>query len=441
MKTIHKLLSDSSMNKKTARQQEKADSLFADGDFQASEFIYQRILNAEPENLNALKKIGLIALWNNNTPLAREYFLKVQEHSPLIGKIWPFSIELNMYMAYALLIREDRFKEAAEYYSKASGPFEIPFLKEASLRQKQLSLFVENTPYIIEGTDSTEIEFVMLDPLPVVKASINGSRPANFVIDTGAEGIFLDKAFAKEVRANVVGETSLKKGSGAGDKGSIGYGKIDCMYIGEISVRNIPVNVIDCEPISSVVFNGSEIKGIIGTQFLMHFLSTIDYKKQKLILRKPGEVITENFHKDRSSLEKKSIPFYLVASHLMFARGSFNKQNRGLFFVDTGLAGAGFLSSRTLLEEAGVDMAWNKSFIGTGVGGTAKGLNVTINEVTLGEGVNETRKFHVLGVVLEKDISIFKGELGFNVKGLVSHYFFRDQVLTLDFANMKLIMH
>ena len=46
------------MSRKTTIQQEKTDSLFVDGDFQASEFIYQRILNVEPVNLNAFKKNG-----------------------------------------------------------------------------------------------------------------------------------------------------------------------------------------------------------------------------------------------------------------------------------------------------------------------------------------------------------------------------------------------
>lgn len=86
-------------------------------------------------------------------------------------------------------------------------------------------------------------------------------------------------------------------------------------------------------------------------------------------------------------------------------------------------------------------MDWNKAVMGAGGGGMVKGLNIEIDEVSLGSGDNRIVKHNIKGVVFEKDISIFNGQLGFKVGGLVSHEFFRDTALTFDFNKMKLILH
>jgi len=183
-----------------------------------------------------------------------------------------------------------------------------------------------------------------------------------------------------------------------------------------------------------------DIKGIIGTRFLMHFLSTIDYKNKQLVLRQQREVMQKVFDSQLFSTQNKSIPFYLVESHLMFAHGSFNKRKPALYFIDTGLANGGFLSSKAILEQADVVMDWSKAVMGAGGGGMVKGLDVQINEVSLGSGDNSLTKHDVHGVVTEGDMAIFNGELGFKVDGLISHQFFRGHALSFDFKQMRLII-
>jgi len=173
----------------------------------------------------------------------------------------------------------------------------------------------------------------------------------------------------------------------------------------------------------------------------MHFLSTIDYKNQKLVLRKLTESTDARFMSQIPSSKSKEIPFYLVEAHLIFARGSFNKRKPELFLVDTGIADAGFLSSKSVLKQADVVMDWSKAEMGAVVGGMVNALKIQIDEVTLGNGDNRIVKHDINGVVLENDISIFNGQLGFKVGGIVSHQVFRDNALTLDFNKMKLILH
>lgn len=426
------------MGNATKENLESANESFSNGDFYESERILLKVIKSDPDNIEILEKLGTIALWKNDTEKAESYFKEAINGKSWFGKIWPFNVQLKYRLA-SVYLRADRFKEAAILFGEAAGPFAFGSFKELSIRGKQLALFEKETPYIIEGEDQTDIDFVILDPLPVVKVSVNGSEPVDFFIDTGGEEIILDGNFAKEIGAIIAGEVPQEY-AGA-KKGLTGYGKINSLSIGGILVRNIPVSTIDLQPTSLSVFNGMEIKGTIGTRFLMHFLSTIDYKNKKLVLRRLTKGTNERFASQISLSKSKEIPFYLVETHLIFARGSFNNQEHKLFFVDTGLAGAGFLSSRAILKKAGVTMDWSKADMGAGGGGMVKGLNIEIDEVSLGSGDNKIVKHNVKGVVFENDISIFNGQLGFKVGGLVSHQVFRDYALTLDFNQMKLILH
>ncbi len=425
------------MGNVTNENLKSANESFSNGDFLESERILIEVIKSEPTNVTALEKLGTISLWKNDTKKAERYFKEAIHEKSLFGNIWPFNTQLKYRLA-STYFREDRFKEAAALFGEAAGPFAIGS-KELSVEGKQLALFDTEIPYIIEGENETEIEFVILDPLPVVQVSVNGSKPVNFFIDTGGKEVILDNNFAQEVGAIIAGEVLLEY---AGTKkGSTGYGKINTMSIGGMLVKNIPVSTIDLEPSSLSIFNGLEISGVIGTRFLMHFLSTIDYKNKRLVLRKLTEDTYKRFSNQISLSDSKEIPFYLVESHLIFARGSFNNQESKLFFVDTGLADAGFLSSKAILKKASISMDWSKAEIGAGGGGMVKGLNIEIDEVSLGSGDNKVVKRNVKGVVLEKDLSIFNGQLGFIVGGLVSHQIFREHSLTLDFNKMQLIFY
>ncbi|MCU7934843.1 MAG: aspartyl protease family protein [Candidatus Thiodiazotropha sp. (ex Dulcina madagascariensis)] len=418
----------------------KADCAFICGNFEESEAILLEWVESEPTNAELLKKLGMIALWKNDLQRAEDYFQKAVESRSLIDAVWPFNAEFNNLIAL-MHLRADRFNDSARFYGMASGPFGIGFIKETYLRQKQLSLFENAPPYIIEGEDVTDIDFVILDPLPVVKARINGSEPVNFVIDTGGDDVFIDKDFAREINVDGVGKVPVASGVFAGNKGAMCFAKIDALDVGDMRINNIPATITDLQPIESLVFDGMPVKGIIGTRFLMHFLPTIDYKNKKLVLRRATDGNRKRFFDCLSSTICESIPFYLVHSHLMFAQGSFNGKNKGLYLIDTGLADAGFLSSQTVLKKSGVAMDWSKPFTGAGIGGSVKGIHVNIDEVALGRGGHKVISKNVKGVVLEKDLSLFDETLGFIVNGLISHQFFRDYALTLDFKGMLLILH
>lgn len=417
---------------------EKADKAYFEGRFNDAELIYQRVLEDQPNNARVLGQLGLIALWQNNLQAALVRLTAAKNNASWLQRRWPMSAQIDARLAI-LHARAGRPVEAAELLDKAAGPLAFGPFKELKVRAQQAALFPGNTDYLrIEGPSEITTPFVMTDPLPVVKVSINGAPPVNFFIDTGGESLILDTRYAKEVGAVIAGEVP---GEYAGGKsGMTGYGKIDRIGIENLLVHNVPISTIDQQAISKYVFGETEIKGIIGTGFLMQFLATIDYRNENLILRRPLDSFEQTTEKLKLGNEDHIFPLWLVETHLMFSRGSVNNLPPQLMFIDTGLANAGFLTSKTIAADAGIEMDWSKSGEGAGGGGVVSGLAVVVDLVTLGDRDNIIDKHNLDGVIFEKDISIFQDTLGFHIGGLISHQFFRDSSLSFDFVNMRMIV-
>jgi len=134
------------------------------------------------------------------------------------------------------------------------------------------------------------------------------------------------------------------------------------------------------------------------------------------------------------------IPFWLVETHYVMAWGTVNDLDPALFFVDTGLEGAGFTSTESILEQAGIQLDWNLATTGIGGGGEIEEMGFDVDRLTLGSGENEVVKTQVPGSAIAGFESIMEYRLGFYVGGLISHSFFSDHALTFDFTNMQMIL-
>jgi hypothetical protein len=208
-------------------------------------------------------------------------------------------------------------------------------------------------------------------------------------------------------------------------------GKVDTMQIGNLEIRNVPVHLLDTK-VFEPVFDGLTVKGVIGTRFLMHFLTTIDYPNACLILRpKTAQMIVQG---------ARLIPFWLIQTHYMVACGTVNGKGPMLFFVDTGLAGSGFTATDSTLRDAGIAVDWSKAEKSVGGFGESEAVNFSVDELTLGTGDNQVVRHNIPGVALKKPLEVLGNRLGFWIGGAISHQFFRDFALTLDFVEMRLIL-
>ena len=419
-----------------AERREAGDALYRQGRFQAAEAAYLDALELAPENAAVLEKLGLVALWRNDPAAAEGYFESALSHTPWYRNFWPLNTNLKYNLGLAYL-RQDRFEDVARLFREARGPVAIGPLRDLDALGRQMELFGSEAPYQIEGPEDSRIDFVITDPLPVVEVSVNGSEPQHFILDTGGMEVILDDDLAAQVGAQTAGSIA---GSYAGQRtAATGLGRVDSLALGDFVVRNLPIHILDTDPFSEE-FGGLSIKGVVGTRLLMHFLATIDYPGGALILRRPTPASLEALESQAAASEARSIPIWLISTHYIVAWGAINDLDPMLFFVDTGLAGSGFLAPEPLAREAGIPVDWATAQVGVGGGGEVRSVDIVIDRLTLGAGEDEVAESHVPGKVPERAPSILGDTLGFHIGGLISHQFFRDHAVTFDFTGMRLVV-
>lgn len=408
---------------------ETAHVKYRDGQFSVAEQLYSQAHELDPRNPAILTRLGEIALWKNQTETAHRYFEDALRHTSWLGQKWPLNIQLKSALAMTYY-RQDRFREASKCFRQAAGPLAIPPFRDLKAMGAQLALFDTHTPYRIEGAETASIPFTQTDPLPVIQVSVNGSDLMPFFIDTGGAEIILDTVLAEKVGAVLAGTLA---GEGGGTKGHVGLGKVDTITLGDVTVHDVPVHIMDTQPFAAV-FDGLPVKGVIGTRLLMHFLSTIDYINGSLILRRKTAGLPFE------TQAAKVIPFWLIQTHYIVAYGTINGTGPMLFFVDTGLAGKGFSALESTMQETGITVDWSKAGKGIAAFSETDVADITIDRVTLGTGEQEVITSNLPGVVFKKPFAVLGHTLGFRIGGVISHQFFRDYALTLDFVGMNLIL-
>ena len=422
-------------------QLESANASYHQGRFREAQAVYTRIKQGDPENVSVLERLGTIALWQNRPEEAERYFKEAIAHASGLQQFWPFNIQRKASLAMTYY-RMDNFPEAERLFKEAVGPVAIGPFRDLKAMGEQFALFDQETPYIVEGPEESRIDFVVTDPLPVIEVSVNGGEPVHFLIDTGGAEVILDSVLAREVGAEIAGTIT---GEFAGSqKATVELGRIDSIKVGEFVVKNVPVHTLSLDTSTdsflSTLVGGLDIQGVIGTRLLMHFISTIDYVNGTLILRRTTDANLETLEETTNLTGTRVIPFWLIQTHYIVAWGTVNGGEPMLFFVDTGLEGKSFTALESVLQEAGVSVDWTKDYETFGGGGKYRRVDITIDRLTLGSGTNEVVKHAVPGVVDEKPGPVLGDALGFRIGGLISHQFFRDYALTLDFIGMRLVL-
>jgi tetratricopeptide (TPR) repeat protein len=313
-------------------QLRSADSLFREGLFSEAGKIYSKVLEKDPENFQSILRLGHIALLSNYLDDAQKWLTQAAE-------LKPKELAQKSLLAEAFY-RHDNFQRA------------VPLLRGLGREAiaKKLESFKDVAPYHIqEKANSTCLKFVMTDPLPVVQVRVNDSKPVNFFIDTGGAEVIVDTNLAQEVGAAQFGsETGTFAG---GKQAGFQHGRIDFLTAGGFTVKNVPVHIMDVRRFSPI-FGGTPVDGIIGTVFLYHFIATLDYPEGQLILRLKTDQNLKQIEQEAKRRASTVVPFWMAGDHYMVAWGTVNKSQPMLFFVDTGLAGGGFMCPESTLLKA-----------------------------------------------------------------------------------------
>jgi predicted aspartyl protease len=353
----------------------------------------------------ALLAAGHLALMRNDLPLAEERLKEVVARDRKSAD----ALRLLAEIAY----RRSDWPGAAAY-QEAAGSKAVA----AKLRS-----FAGGGLYEIEGPAVARVPFVRPDPLPILRASVNGGPEADFLLDTGGAEVILDSAFASSVGVVATGkDRSYFAGGKAAD---LAHGGVGSFELGGVCVRNLPVQVLDLGAIGPAV-GVERLAGIVGTCLLYRFRATIDYPGEALVLRRRGaEVALQT-----GGVE---IPFMMADDHFVLAEGRLNEGAPMLFFVDSGLAGGAFACPVSTLRDAGIERGANPMVQGSGGGGKVAAWPFDISSLSLGPARQED---------LQGIAGVFPPQLewafGFRIGGLISHGFLRAYAVTLDFERMTM---
>jgi tetratricopeptide (TPR) repeat protein len=378
------------------------DDLFKSGQFAEAEQGYAQLLHDDPSNEHAAAQLGYIALLSNHFHRAEYYLRKALRLAS--GDI-PSKARLA-----DCFIRQDLFVRA------------VPLLPDA--QAKQLAA-IKGRPYQIRGASATRVPFLDVDPLPHIEASVSGGAAGTFVLDTGEESLMLSSDAAKKAGLRAISSSTARL---AGQDVTVYRGVASSLRLGEIEVRNIPVNWAD-GPLPALP-NGGPPDGVVGTKIFYHFLTTMDYKGGALLLRQKTPANQRRLQAEAARAAIRPQPLWLAGDHLPCTLGKLNDYGPRIASMDTGTVGAGLVTSVANAERADITIDWDHP---GHVNGDTLVYPIIADRMSIGDAVGR----HVLG---SAGPTPWEAMTQFDTIGNFTHEFFKPFAVTFDFAGMNLFL-
>jgi len=381
----------------------EAEELLRSGRFADAERAFERAAAGSRES-RPLLALGHLALLRDDLPRAGQH--------------------LKQALALDRTNRDARGLLAEVHYRRREFDAAAALAESSGSRAtaRKLRSFAGRGPYTIEGPPLTALPFATRDPLPIVKARVNGGDEALFLLDTGGGELILDTSVAESCRARRFGRE--RSFFGGGKKAAFEHGAVESIGLGEMTVRDVPAVIMALPPVRTALGQPS-LAGIIGTSLFYRFRATIDYPGGQLVLAMRETPV------EASGPGSVEIPFWLAGDHFIVAEGRLNDGPTLMLLVDTGLGGAAFTAPPSTLDAAGIDLRKAARQDGMVAAGRLDVRPFPIGSLALGEA----RREDLVGLA-----GVFPPQLeweyGVRIGGLISHEFFRPYALTFDFSRM-----
>ncbi|QSR85660.1 aspartyl protease family protein [Methylacidimicrobium sp. B4] len=380
----------------------------AEGNLEEAARLARKEAVVHPEEGESWKLLGAVALQRGDWPQAEralERALRVRGRDPeaasLLAVLWR---------------REGRFRDAADLLRLLGGEAEAD----------QLAGFGREAPFLQRGPDEIQLDWVGSGLRPVVPVLVGGKRWANFLVDTGASCVVLDRRLAEEIRLPPAGSAQL---IGAGARSASGkLGRLDSLRFGATEVRNIPVVVVDLRQPERV---GESFDGILGSEFLQHFVVTLDYPRRRLSLQKAERSGTGRSAPASAGVRAAEVPLRLTPGGLLVVPMEVASRERLLVFLDTGAAETALALSRRAARRLGLTPS-SRGDRYFGVGGRYLASPILLPEVRFA-GFSA---HHLSGVIAPFPQRIEQGE-GLPLGGFLGSGFCRRFRVTIDFSRMR----
>jgi hypothetical protein len=324
---------------------------------------------------------------------------------------------------------------AAESYSRdLDFAHAAPLYRELGREAvaKQMESFAGSEPYRYEGPDRDTVVFVQTDPLPLIQAKVNGRGPYFFLIDTGGADLLVDPVLADSLGCPNFGE---EEGTfGGGRRRAVVRSRVASLALGEAVFHDVPASLLDCSRFLAAA-GGRRVFGVVGTRVLMRVRATLDYPGGALVLARPGARPSRD--RQATSSSRHVLPIWLGGDHYVLARGRMNEGPEEMWFVDTGLAGAGLTAPSRTLVGAGISIPDTAEVgaMGVGGGGSVKFQMFGVDRFRLGDASAND----LLGIYGAFPPTL-ESAFGYRIAGIISHAFFRPWRVTFDFDAMQLVL-
>jgi Aspartyl protease len=185
--------------------------------------------------------------------------------------------------------------------------------------------------------------------LPFIQARVNGGPLRNFGLDTGVTSMAMSKAVADELGLRAV---SSWTGGIPGRTFTLYLGVLDSLTIGDIELRNLPI--LWNEFPTPTTPDGTPTAGWIGTTTFYHFLTTMDYANQALVLRRKTRAQLHGFQIEARRAHAEKLPLWLGGDHVPCTLGSLRDYGPKVVTVDTGGQVWGVSTTVEIAEQAGI---------------------------------------------------------------------------------------
>lgn len=387
-----------------------ADELFARGDVEEARLKYEATLKSTPDACKIIEKLGFASFLTRRYDTALRCFKRVAQLVPDEAEL------MDKYSAYCSYLKGD-YLSCAEILKRREVEY---------LNREQVEYFVKHPPYQIRArAPKTVLPFVKSDPLPVVQIEINRKKALAF-LDSGQPQIFVDPDFAKTNNITAISKQVIK-GFAGGKQKTVSFASVQSIRIGDITVEDTPAWLVNTRTYSKAF--GVTIDAVIGTEFLMQFLPTLDYPHAQLVLRGKTEA---NAREIKDVKAAARIPFVKDGIHFMYAPCYLNGKGPTMMYFDSGFGdteGASVLMF-CRLAEFGFPTPKGKVRFRGGGGAADLGGRFSIRELRVGTIIRRDQQaIHHVG-----EDKMFSCP-GYEPVGLIGHNFLKDFKWTIDFDN------
>ena len=196
----------------------------------------------------------------------------------------------------------------------------------------------EGEPYGIEWTGAERITHLPMTnditqpgALPLVTLEINGEA-VNLILDTGGDRLYLDKSIYERLGLPTLASREARYAYTGGETVEEPLGVAATVTMGDVTLSNVPVIGATWKAL------GQTSDGVLTTQILKQFLTTVDYDNRRITFRERSAEALAEVMETFGDMPPVEVPFYMTSTHLMFAKGSLNGHPGMNYFLDSGLA-------------------------------------------------------------------------------------------------------